>query len=298
MATTFLGHNFQRPNSSKPLPGYIKAYYEPKSKNYWMPATRGWTCVRSISDYLVHGCRIPRESVGRYVLKIQQQRSLAYAGPLAGRKPGIIETKQDGLVLVTQGFNLIEPVKGEWPFIRRMLEERMGKEQAMHFYVWLKLGYEALRDGNFRPGLFLAIVGKPDMHKTCTQELIITPVLGGRHPGYPWQYFTRGTEFNGDFINSEHLIISDVEAEKDDKKSPISEKVKMLCGTCSQRIHPKESGAFTTEVFWRCSESCNDEWPHLLTCLICTMRRSPTKCCSFALVAHLLAIGCRKTGIK
>jgi hypothetical protein len=245
---------------------HVNAYYDPKSKNFWIPAANNrWTRVGTIRNYLIHVCGVDSKETGRYTIRIQQERSLAYAGPLAGRRPGIIETEHDGLVLVTQGFKLIEPIKGDWPFIKQLLEERMGRTQAIHFYVWLKLAYESLRDGKLRPGLFLAIVGPRDMHKTCTQELIITPILGGRQPGYPWHYFTRGTEFNGDFISAEHLIISDADAEKDDKKSPISDKVKQLCGTCTQRIHFKGRDAFTAEVFWRISESCNDEWPYLLT---------------------------------
>ena len=93
----------------------------------------------------------------RYRLRVQEQHSLIYVGPLAGRKPGIIHT-EEGLILINPGYKLIEPKEGEWSFIRRMLEERLGR-QAQHLYVYLKLGYEALRNGKLSPGLHLAIVG-------------------------------------------------------------------------------------------------------------------------------------------
>ncbi len=244
------------------LPRHIKAYYDPKSTIFWIPAEKGWTRVKSIADYLKVNCRVTREEVGIYTLRVQEQHSLVYAGALAGRKPGIIRT-DEGLVLVTTSFKLIEPKEGEWSFIRRMVEERLGNKQAKHLYIYLKLGYEALRDGKLSPGLFLAIVGPPDMHKTCVQELIITPVFGGR-VAEPWQFFTSATDFNGDFIGAEHLIITDVEVKGNDKNSQIGSKVKQYCGTSSHRIHPKGRDAFQTLVLWRISQSCNDSWPHIL----------------------------------
>jgi len=80
-----------------------------------------------------------------------------------------------------------------------MLIERMGEDQIHHFHLYLKLGYEDLRNGKLSPGLFLAIVGPVNMHKTCVQELIITPIFGGR-PGEPHQFFTNGTEFNATLL--------------------------------------------------------------------------------------------------
>jgi hypothetical protein len=68
---------------------------------------------------------VPEKQRGEWTLRVQEQRSLVYVGPLAGRRPGIVTTKE-GLVLVTNGFTLIEPKKSDWPFIRRMFDERMG----------------------------------------------------------------------------------------------------------------------------------------------------------------------------
>ena len=217
--------------------------------------------MRTIADYLKVNCHIPKEQVGQVTLRVQEQHLLIYVGPLAGRRPGVIKT-EDSLVLVPTGFKLIEPKKGEWNFIKRMLQERLGK-QAKHLYVYLKLGYEALRDGKMSPGLFLAIVGPPNMHKTCVQELIITPIFGGR-VAEPWQFFTSASEFNGDFIGAEHLIITDVSVKGNHKNTHIGSKVKQYCGTSSHRIHPKGRDAFQMAVLWRISQSCNDSWPHIL----------------------------------
>jgi hypothetical protein len=193
---------------------------------------------------------------------VQEQHSLVYVGPLAGRMPGIVQTKE-GLVLVTKGFTLIEPRKGDWSFIQRMLLERMGEEQTRHFDLYLKLGYEDLRQGKLTPGLFLAIVGPVNMHKTCVQELIITPIFGGR-VAEPHQFFTSASEFNGDFIGAEHLIITDIDVKGDNRNTHFTSKVKQYCGTSSHRIHPKNREAFQALAFWRISQSCNDDYPHIL----------------------------------
>jgi len=217
--------------------------------------------VNSIKPYLMLRCQVSAEQVSKFTLQVQEQHSLVYAGPLAGRRPGIISTDK-GLVLVTTSFRLTDPKPGKWRFIQRMLEGRLGR-QAQHLYVYLKLGYEALRDGKMTPGLFLAFVGPPNMHKTCVQELIITPILGGR-TAEPWQFFTSATEFNGDFLGAEHLIITDVDVKGNVKNTHIGSKVKQYCGTSDHRIHAKGRDAFQAEVFWRITQSCNDSWPHIL----------------------------------
>jgi hypothetical protein len=244
----------------------VRAYYDPKSATYWIPALKGWTRVKTIRDYLIRRCGIIKDNVPEYTLRVQEQHSLIYVGALAGRKPGILRTK-DGLVLVTAGFTLIAPKKGDWAFIERMLKQRMGEEQIEHFHLYMKRGYEDLRDGKMSPGLFLAIVGPVNMHKTCVQELIITPIFGGR-PGEPHQFFTQGTEFNGDFIGSEHLIITDADVKRKnndvERNTHFGTKVKQYCGTSSHRIHPKGRDAFQALAFWRISQSCNDTYPHIL----------------------------------
>jgi hypothetical protein len=40
--------------------------------------------------------------------------------------------------------------------------------------------------------------------------------------------------------------------------------VKQYCGTSSHRIHPKGRDAFQCQAFWRISQSCNDDFPHIL----------------------------------
>jgi hypothetical protein len=198
------------------------------------------------------------ENVSERRLAIQRSQSLIYAGPLSGRQPGLVRT-EEGLVLVTRGYRLLKPVFGEWPFIKRLLTGRLG-EDTIHFYVWLKLAYEHLRDGKLTPGLLLAITGDRDMHKTCVQELIVTPALGGRST-QPDQYFNQRTDFNGEFIGVEHLIIGDPPDVRNN--TYFSDQIKKLCSTASHHIHPKNRPAFQAEVLWRATMTVNDSYPHI-----------------------------------
>jgi hypothetical protein len=127
------------------LPQIVRAYYDPKSGSYWIPAGKRWTRVRNINTYLNLRCNTAKNLLSSQVLKVQEQHSLIYAGPLAGRQPGPIKTK-NGIVLVTNGFDLIAPKEGDWSFIEALLTARLG-EDVVHLYIYLKLGYEDLQEG-------------------------------------------------------------------------------------------------------------------------------------------------------
>jgi len=244
----------------------IDVFYEPKTSKFWIPQKTGevgWLPITrdDLVRYLTDQYGINRgKQQDKYIVALIQEHPVIYAGPLAGRKSGPIRT-EDGLILVTESYRLIEPRAGDWSFICQMLEGRLG-EDVKHLYVWLKLAYENLRGGKLVPGLLLCLVGPPDMHKTCTQELIISGVLGWRTAA-PESYFGHKTDFNGEFAAAEHLIISDKEAKS--SNDAFNSKVKQVCGSASQRIHAKYKEAFRTKVFWRVSLSCNDNYPDILS---------------------------------
>ena len=177
-----------------PLPASIPVYYDLKSKTYWIPTATGFTNIgkEDTKSYLCSVCHQHKDNVSTRLTQIQLQRSLDYIGSLPGWPMGPAQVKERW-ILITNSFTLIQPVEGDWSFIRAILEKRLGND-AIHFYVWLKLSYEALRDGRLEPGLYLIFVGSTGMYKTFTQELIIPPILGGRPAAHPYQFFTGGTD--------------------------------------------------------------------------------------------------------
>src|SRR6516164_7466456 len=156
------GAAFDRVGTGSGLADQIEIYYEPKTGKLWIPQKTGkvgWIQITrdDLVRYLSDEYNIPRgKQQDGYILSIVQEHPVRYAGPLAGRKTGLIKT-EEGLVLVTESYRLIEPKRGDWSFIRKMLEGRLG-EDVDHLYAWLKLCYENLRDGQLVPGLMLALV--------------------------------------------------------------------------------------------------------------------------------------------
>jgi hypothetical protein len=256
---------FDRVGTGSGFVDEIDIYYEPKTSKFWIPQKTGrvgWVPITrdDLVRYLTEKYQIPRgKQQDRYIIAIIQEHPVRYAGPLAGRKTGLIHA-EEGLVLVTESYRLIKPREGDWSFIRQMLAKRLG-DDVEHLYAWLKLSYENLRDEKLVPGLLLCLVGPPDMHKTCTQELVISGVLGWRTAA-PESYFSHKTDFNGEFAAAEHLIISDKEATSDN--NVFNSRVKQFSGSASQRIHPKYKDGFRTKVFWRPTLSCNDNYPDIL----------------------------------
>ena len=245
------------------LPDDFRVFYEPKSKTYWLPARGGdYTNIsrRDVPYHLMYCFYQRQDDVDKRIVQVQLQHSLAYVGSLPSWKKGPAKVNGEWL-LITNSFKLIRPVEGDWSFIRRILEKRLGKD-VIHFYVWLKLSYESLRDGNLEPRLYLALVGPTEMYKTFTQELIITPILGGRPAADPYDYFTGKTHFNAELAKTEHLMINDEEPHDDSER--FNSKVKQYCDEVHHQIHPKGRDKVTVKVRWFLTQSANDTWPKIL----------------------------------
>ena len=69
---------------SRTLPANVQAYRDPKG-SYWIPAADGgWVKIRRITNYLIYRCGVPRADVSEYTLRVQEQHTLACAGPRGG----------------------------------------------------------------------------------------------------------------------------------------------------------------------------------------------------------------------
>jgi hypothetical protein len=77
----------------------------------------------------------PISEIDEILLWVTQTRSLAYAGPLAGRKAGAFR-HQGNLILVTSSPTLIEPASGKFPVISEFLH-RLLRNQIDYFWAWL-----------------------------------------------------------------------------------------------------------------------------------------------------------------
>lgn len=259
------------PPQSIQTPNDVECYYDQARKTYWTRNARGeWHELNSSSLRLVlrsHGYRTDQWADGltwleHKILEITHQFGVHYAGAVAGYPPGLHEIAGQ-TVLVTRGPKLVEPKKGKSPLIRDLFKQLLGG-QWKYLYGWLKAARSAMLAGNpWRPGQLLAIAGPPGSGKSLVQNLI-TEILGGR-AAKPYRYMTERTNFNGDLIGAEHLVIEDEVSSKDHRtRQAFGASIKSFCVNRTQSAHKKTIDASTLTPFWRLSITLNDESESLM----------------------------------
>lgn len=194
------------------------------------------------------------------LLKLQEHRSVMYAGPLAGHKAGLhrFNTLQ---ALVTSSPTVIEPGPGDFPVTRTLLENMFSDtpKQLDFLLGWIKYGYEALREGSHRPGQVMAIAGEPDSGKSALQKLVFTPMFGNRAAN-PFRYMMGKTEFNLDLAGAEHLMIEDAASStKIENRRTFGAMSKQFTVNEGQSIHGKGVDAKSMNPLWRVSVTLNRE---------------------------------------
>lgn len=216
------------------------------------------------------------KSVERQLLKLRMEKNVDYAGPLAGYQMGQY-TVLGNRLLVTTSPRLIEPKKGDWPVLRKLMEnlfteseeeraarvqesgdERPCIDQLPYVLGWLRIGLQSLYANKRHPGQALVLAGDRDCGKSLFQS-ILTEIFGGRG-SKPYKAMTDSTNFNGDMFTAEHLIIGD-EACRIDMKSrkAFATQIKGVVAETVQRMEAKHKDAISLTPFWRLSISLNLE---------------------------------------
>jgi hypothetical protein len=248
----------------------IQAYYDAARKCYWVPNSRGnWIEVseQGLRKMLrADGLRNKAQDgenlsqVDDKFVEIMTTQDVAYAGPLAGHRAGITECC-GSRILVTSSPKLIQPARGRWPVLRAFLEALLDDgtyDQRPYVYGWLKIAYEALRSGVWRPGQALGLAGPRNCGKSLLQ-LIITEILGGR-AAKPFRYMSGRTDFNADLFAAEHLTIEDDHSSTDIRaRRQFAAQIKQFTVNKIQSCHGKNRQALSLTPFWRLSISVNDE---------------------------------------
>ena len=199
---------------------------------------------------------------------IQHERSVAYVGPYAGRRRGLIN-EQGRPILVTEGYNLPMPaVGGDFPLIRAITTGMLdwGKiPQSGYFFAWLKWSYESLASGELNPAHVLAFVGPRSCGKSLLQTLICK-VLGGRSAN-PFAWMTGQTPFNRELFGVENLMFGDEISGNPDIRTrrKFGTIIKQIAVNEDQRCHGKNREALTLRPFWRATFSINDEPENVVT---------------------------------
>jgi hypothetical protein len=193
-----------------------------------------------------------------------ENRVVDFAVSIGGTRAGVYKLS-GGSVLVRDSPHLVSPQAGDFQTIETFLAALLG-EDAIRFCCWLKVGYEALRVGERRPGQALIIIGPPDCGKSRIQHQIITPMLAGRSAD-PKSFFFGRTDFNAELIGAEHLLIEEVpSSSRHEERLFFGERIKEIVANDTARLHKKNRDAITASPFWRLSITLNDN-PEKLRCL-------------------------------
>jgi hypothetical protein len=253
----------------------IQMFYDVGRKVYWMENLRGdWIEINeaSIKRHLqkrgLRSRKAKGESISEVddkIVEIQFTQDVAYAGPLAGHRCGLIES-YGNRVLVTTAPKLIVPVSGQWPLLDSIFSQLLfdsGTDQRPYVFGWLKAAVEALWAGQNRPGPLLALAGPRDCGKSLIQN-VFTVILGGR-VAKPYRYMSGRTDFNSELFGAEHLMIEDELPSTDIRaRRNLGANIKAFTVNQTQSCHAKGRQAITLSPFWRVSLSVNNEPENLM----------------------------------
>lgn len=149
--------------------------------------------------------------------KIKHTRSVQYHGPVAGQSVGDKVSCGDQDWLVTSSPNLIEPVKGKFPHIRRLIETMLPDEAArLALYSWHRVQYSAISRGQHSKCPMLILAGDADDGKSFFMKLS-TILRGGREVNPIKVWSGEGASWTDHMVGAECLNIDDSLAAKDYK---------------------------------------------------------------------------------
>lgn len=205
---------------------------------------------------------------GPFVTLIQDKQAVRYAGPLAGFSAGIHELDGRRRILVTETIRPVEPVKGEWPVLRQIIDSMLMVDeidQRPYFYGWLKIfaeSYFACLEKGMKttliPGQALVLAGARNSGKTLV-KLLIKEMFGGRS-AHPHQFMLGATAFNAELAEAPLLEIDDQAASKDPRdRNHFAAKIKEFTVGGSLRVHPKYQRPIDLRPVLRIIICLNDE---------------------------------------
>ena len=204
----------------------------------------------------------------RLLLHARQHRCVEKVLPaLAGYRAGVRELSDGRRVVIRMSPRLVEPVAGEWPVIKAMIEDRLklgadDVDQSVYFHAWCKIALESLmfgEPGSFKPGHALVLAGPVGCGKSRLQVLI-TLLLGGRKAD-PTAFLMGDDSFNADMMGAEHLMMEELltSSWSAADRVNLSEAIKRMVANESKRMRLMRTDPLTVDPFWRFTLSMNND---------------------------------------
>lgn len=259
---------------SEPTPLKLEIYYDTRTKIYWLRLAPNRFIPLSSNDCKMHMMkskfnihiedRYGLKSGDNELVKCREESYVDYAGPLAGHKCGLFTNKAGSRILVTSEATHVEPIKGrKFNTIQKYLGLLLGDHQLLPCLLWLKIAWETLNRGQFRPGQLVVLAGEGGCGKSFF-HVLVTMLLGGRS-AKPYRYMTGQTKFNSELAGAESLVIEDENAKATiAARREFGTSIKDWTVNEEISVHAKGREAITLGFFRRVTLSVNWETEYLM----------------------------------
>jgi hypothetical protein len=256
-------------------------YVKSKEKFLWRAPDNTWSLLSAamLKEQLrvVYGLEeeIPKDENGKPIDNkseveavvsdaIQNRRVDFTLRGLAGHEAGIEELPDGTTYMIERSGRWVEPVKGDWSPMERLINGMFRQGQAEYVLGNLCIWVHDYYNHDYAPRPTMVFAGPKKCGKNLFQEIVVTGILGGTFVD-PTQYMTSVTPFNSDLFAAPHQLIADSLHSNDPKTRAILENaIKMVSANHGQRIHGKGKEALNQiEPFWRLTVSLNDDGPGL-----------------------------------
>ena len=180
--------------------------------------------------------------------QIKHEKSIQYHGAIAGQRTGKLARCGGSDWLVTSAPELIEPVKGEFPLIKRLVETMLPDEASrLALHAWLKTQLNAITTGVHSKCPMLILAGDADDGKSFFM-LISTILRGGRATNPIAAWSGSGPAWNDHILGAECLNIDDSVAAKDyASREVLGTNFKESCYADEVTIDKRNVSSFNTD---------------------------------------------------
>ena len=256
-----------------------RVFYDESEGSYWMQDALGEWRGRKEKMF---GCYLKRCGVNAVrddatkmsdldllLLHISLNCAVAFAGPLAGYKKGLIQNNGNE-ILVTRSFKIPSPVEGDWSVVKAVIDQQLGPtdadkiDQRDFLYGWWQHSIECLLKGYKKNmGMCLTLAGSKGCGKSILKKLIKLS-LGGREC-QPYQYLSGKDNFNGEFLRCECWCVDDDQSQTDAKmRDEVGSKIKKIVADETFHVRGKHVEAMDLHLYRRLIMCVNDEPEKLL----------------------------------
>ena len=241
----------------------LQKFLDEQMQNTWFDAKSGVHLVRK-GDVIVPDrgylkaikhpmCKLTNnkghmvEVISQLDAQIKYEKSIQYHGAIAGQCTGTLARCGGSDWLVTSSPELIEPVKGEFPLIKRLVETMLPDEASrLALHAWLKTQLNAITSGTHSKCPMLILAGDTADGKSLLM-LLATILRGGRATNPIAAWSGSGPAWSDHILGAECLNIDDSVAAKDyNSREALGTNFKESCFADEVTIDKRQVSSFNT----------------------------------------------------